>query len=479
MERIRAKVLLAAATASSLAMAWISPAQADPYTVTTSCSNPYTGSQAGPTAFDVQIPATATVGQAVPVSVAFTFTNASGFNIDDVNNIRQNIATTGTGQNPVTVTAGSQGPVPNGANLTVTQTGTWTPDVAGTATFTLGDFLFDTIAFGLTIPITCTFTSAAPSLSSVVAPPPDTTAPTGSFTLSPTSPWIGQGTKLTQQNVADNGESDPATVTRAVTWGDGTSTTLTAGQGPVTKTYAATGTYTVTFTLTDAAGNATVQSGTVTVVNPGRFKLSKAAVWHHEAVKVTLSAVPAGTTKIVLSYGDGYRSTLKGKNQTVAHSYHYRSNGKLMPVGSVSLTAVYTNKYGSTTSLPVGKVTIKKDSWRPKVTITKPKHPERVKSWKTIRGTASDKGSGVQGVTVVVTRTVGRTSYCYTTGRTWMKLTASSNYDRCVLERTTKKGKWSLSVKGLKKGTLAVYAVSADWADQASKPAKVTRRLTR
>ena len=473
------KALLAAATASSLVLAWISPAKADPFTVTTLCSNPYTGSQAGPTSFDVQIPAAVVVGEAVPVAVSFTFTNASGFNIDDVNNIRQNIAATGTGQNPVTVTAGSQGPVPNGASLTVTQTGTWTPDVAGTATFTLGDFLFDTIAFGLTIPISCTFTSAAPTLSSVVSPPPDTTPPSGSFTLSPTSLWLGQRATFTQKDVADNGVSDPATVTRVVSWGDGTSTTLTAGQGPVTKTYARTGTFTVTFTLTDAAGNTTVASGTAKVVNPGRFKLSKTSVWHHETVKVTLSAVPAGTTKIVLYYGDGLRGTLKGKNQTVAHSYHHRSNGKLVPAGAVALTAVYTNKYGSTVSLPVGKVQIKKDSWKPKVTITKPKHPERVKSWKTIRGTASDKGSGIQGVDVVVTRTVGKTSYCYTTKRTWMKLTATANYDRCVFVLKAKKGKWSLSVKGLKKGTLGVYAVSADWSDQTSKPAKVTRKLTR
>jgi len=169
MIKTHSKALLAAVAATILTMAWMSPARADVFTVTTTCTNPYTGSQAGPTAFDVQIPATAVVNQAVSVTVSFTFTNSSGYNITDVNTVSQTIATTGTAQNPVTVTAGSQGAVPNGTSHTVVQTGTWTPDVAGTATFTLGAFTFNTVAFGLTIPVSCTFTSTAPTVSSVVS----------------------------------------------------------------------------------------------------------------------------------------------------------------------------------------------------------------------------------------------------------------------------------------------------------------------
>src|SRR5262245_25798906 len=126
--RTRSTVVLAAATAGAVAVAWTGPAQADPFTVTTSCSNPYTGAQAGPTSFDVEIPAAAVVGQEAAVRVSFTFTNNSGFDITDVNTVTQAIATTGTGQNPITVTAGSQGAVPNGGSLTVVETGTWTPD---------------------------------------------------------------------------------------------------------------------------------------------------------------------------------------------------------------------------------------------------------------------------------------------------------------------------------------------------------------
>jgi len=45
----------------------------------------------------------------------------------------------------------------------------WTPDQAGTATFTLGDFSFDIVAFGITIPVSCTFDSTPPAVSSVVS----------------------------------------------------------------------------------------------------------------------------------------------------------------------------------------------------------------------------------------------------------------------------------------------------------------------
>jgi len=169
MIRTSAKYLLAAATASALSLLWMAPASADPVTSSTTCTNPYTAAQAGPSSFDVGIPATAVVGTPVAVTVAFTFTNSSSYTIRDLNSFSQAIATTGTAQNPVTVTAGSQGAVPSGSSITVTESGTWTPDQAGTATFTLGTFTFNSVVLGVTIPITCTFDSTPAAVSSVVS----------------------------------------------------------------------------------------------------------------------------------------------------------------------------------------------------------------------------------------------------------------------------------------------------------------------
>jgi hypothetical protein len=167
------KRLLAGAAATAAVGAGglltVTPASADTITSTTTCTNPYTSAQAGPSSFDVEIPATAVVGDTVDVTVSFSFTNSSGYDISDLNSFTQAIATTGTAENPVTVTAGSQGAVANGDSVTVTESGTWTPDEVGTATFTLGDFSFDTVVLGITIPVSCTFDATPAAVSSVVS----------------------------------------------------------------------------------------------------------------------------------------------------------------------------------------------------------------------------------------------------------------------------------------------------------------------
>lgn len=169
MIRTGIRYAMAAAAATAIGLMFMAPANADTITSSTTCTNPYTAAQAGPSSFDVQVPATAVVGTAVDVTVSFTFTNNSGYDLSDVNNATQAIATTGTVQNPVTVTAGSQGAVANGSSVTVSESGTWTPDQEGTATFTLGDFSFDTVVFGFTVPVSCTFDATPAAVSSVVS----------------------------------------------------------------------------------------------------------------------------------------------------------------------------------------------------------------------------------------------------------------------------------------------------------------------
>jgi hypothetical protein len=309
-------------------------------------------------------------------------------------------------------------------------------------------------------------------------PAPDTTAPTGSFKLSLATMWVGQKTTLTVTAADD--VSAFAAITKVITWGDGTSSTVPVAATTITKQYPKAGTFTIGVTLTDEAGNkATLNSVTAKVTVPGTFKLSKSSVWHHEAFNVAISSVPAGTTKIVLYFGDGYAKTLSGKNQTVAKSYYYRSNNTLVPAGAVTLTAVFTNNYGSTSQIYVGKITIKKDSWSPKVTITKPKKSSSAAAWKTVKGTATDKGSGISDMIAVVMRTIGTKTYCYSYRNTWIKLNSSTNVLNCFHEVKVKSGKWSLTVKGQKKGsTLDIFAVAGDWSDRTGQ-AEVVKKLTK
>jgi len=312
-----------------------------------------------------------------------------------------------------------------------------------------------------------------------VAAPVDKTPPTGTFKLDYTSAWLGQITTLTLVGVADN-KSPANKITKVVAWGDGTTSRLLPTQTSISTQYHTVGKFPVTLTLTDQAGNAKVVKSSVVVSPPAKFALSAGSLYLGQQFSIAISAVPAGTTRIVLYSGDGYYAVLSGRNQTVTEYYYHRYKGALMPAGPVTLTAVFTNKNGSTTPIVVGRVTIKRDVWSPRVTITKPSKSNRASSWKTIRGTATDKGSGIPDVLVVVLRQSGSKFYCYTPKKTWVRIYPSSNLAKCFNYARVSKGKWALAVKGQKRNTkLDVIALGSDWADRTSNTAERVTKLTR
>lgn len=320
--------------------------------------------------------------------------------------------------------------------------------------------------------------TTAPTTEPTTAPPADVTAPRGSFKLNHSALWIGQRTTMTVVGISDD-HSAASAITRVVNWGDGTTSKLSPTQVTIVKQYTKAGKFPITLTLTDEAGNAqAIKTAGVSITVPGKTKLSTTSVWHGQKFNVAFSSTPGSTTKIVLNEGDGYVINLKGKNQTIPSVYYHRYKGGLMPAGPVTLTATYTNSLGTTTPIVIGKVTIKRDSWNPTVSVTKPSHSERVSSWKTIRGTATDKGSGVQGVLVIPMRASGSKVYCYTSKKTWLRLYSDTDVDRCGVAVGVSKGKWSLGLKGLAKGSFTVIAVSEDWSDRASKVAQVDKKLT-
>jgi hypothetical protein len=147
-------------------------ASAETVAATTSCSNPFTGAQPGPSSFTFTVPTTIHPGDSVPIQLSFAVANNSGFDITDINTFSM------PGALPVALTAGSQGAVANGSSATVTLTGTWSPTATGTQAITAANWTFDTVALGLTIPVTCTFTSAPPSVTRTVTPRPTLTLAT-------------------------------------------------------------------------------------------------------------------------------------------------------------------------------------------------------------------------------------------------------------------------------------------------------------
>jgi len=170
MGRTRWRRLIAGAAAgftlstASIALA-STAAQAETISATTTCTNPYTAAQAGPTSFAFTVPTLIRVGDKVTIKLGFVFTNNSGVAITDLNSFSM------PGK-PVTLTAGSQGAVANGATKAVTLTGSWAPKAKGTQTISAANWTFNVVAAGFTIPVTCSFTSAVPSVTRTVTPPP-------------------------------------------------------------------------------------------------------------------------------------------------------------------------------------------------------------------------------------------------------------------------------------------------------------------
>ncbi|MFI7541180.1 PKD domain-containing protein [Actinoplanes sp. NPDC049599] len=309
--------------------------------------------------------------------------------------------------------------------------------------------------------------------------PADTVAPAGRFTLNSAALWIGQSVSLVQGAVTDD-TSAPDQITRVAAWGDGTSSTLAADTATYAHKYPKNGKFTVTVTYRDAAGNTSSAASVVTVTTPGAFKLSKTTVWSNESFTVTFSKVPAGTTKIVFDQGDGYIATLTGKNQTSRMYLDTDEDGGKIS-GAVSLRATFHNRYGASSAFVIGKVTVKRDSWKPVTTVKKPKSSNRIKSWKYATGTAKDKGSGVYRVAVYASRLTGSKFYCYSAKNTWKRVTSDAQADKyCVPHYVkAKKGKWTLRLKGVAKGTLWVDAatqdVSANWGKFKTVKVKITR----
>ncbi|MEU4562037.1 hypothetical protein AB0F72_26940 [Actinoplanes sp. NPDC023936] len=316
---------------------------------------------------------------------------------------------------------------------------------------------------------------------------PDTVKPAGAFRLNTGALWIGQKVVFGQNpnEYGDNVDAD-ASITRKISWGDGTTTTLAAGATSFTKQYTKAGRFNVTETLTDRSGNSfTTAAKAVSVTVPGKYSLSKYTVYQGALFNVKLSSIPAGTTKMKLDWGDGWVQDLSGKNQTQRGLILYRKNTNSKISGKVTLKVQLFNKYGATSWINVGTTNVLKDSWKPKVTVTKPKKANRISSWKTVKGTVSDKGSGVRfvGVTVVRITTSGK-YYCLTPKKKWKRYTTEAQLlKHCANGKNVakvSKGKWSLKVPaGVTKGKIVVLPWVYDYANNYKdtyREAKLTRK---
>jgi hypothetical protein len=297
----------------------------------------------------------------------------------------------------------------------------------------------------------------------------------GSYTLSTGAAWVGQTVTLTELSVSAD------TVTRTVNWGDGSDpVTLAAGQTSVTRSYGTAGDYTVSVALTGTDGtttDATVDQPVLSISTPGTVTLNQTAVWLGQTFRLSIDGVQTDvTSKIVLTWGDGYTSTFPGRSGYIDSYYYHRQAGSLVG-GTVHLKAEFFNKLGSVT-VPAS-IVIRTDLWRPSVTINHPANSNRASSWASVGGTTTDKGSGTRVVWVLTSKVVGKSTYCFNgTKKTWSKVKSINScyyYGQGVL-----KGKWMMRLKGVAKGSTVTFAtIASDWGDSDSKIASYRVTITK
>jgi hypothetical protein len=334
----------------------------------------------------------------------------------------------------------------------------------------------------------------------VVTPPAaDTTKPTGSFRLNHTSVWTGQQITVGQAAGEFSDPVDaPGTLKRVISWGDGTYSELSPSTAAATKAYGRTGNFAVTVTITDPAGNqSSIPSRTVAVTAPAaKVSLSKKSAYQGTTFQVKVAKVPAGATGMRIDWSDGWVSTHKARKGSFNGSvlYQWRWDGatkKYVRVGNGRLSGArvvrvsWGNAKGYAAPQTAGWIKIVKDGWRPTVSIKKPSAPNRAASWKTISGTAADKGSGLRhvGVTVVRLTSAGKL-YCLKSNKKWQRVYDDAGIVKHCYTTGVKvkvvKGKWSLKLPtGIAKNQfIAVEAWAYDRADNFRSTYR-TARLTR
>ena len=312
---------------------------------------------------------------------------------------------------------------------------------------------------------------------------PDLTAPQGSFSLVQT----GRDVTITQTALSDD-LSAAGAITRVVSWDDGTAAAPWSSGTTTTHTYPLTGIWHPTVTLTDAAGNsATVPLGVAVLGDStaptGTYTAGPSSAWaSFSTVALTQNSIDDGDfsapddIRRTVDWGDGTAAAPWATGTAAEHKY--AAGGTYTP--KVTLT----DEAGNSAEYAATPVAVTVDSVAPVVKLRVPRvNAKSVKSWRTLKGRASDSGVGVGTVRVKAIEKRGTTWYGYrpATG-TWVKAStkgAAWRQARAAGVTPTATGTWTTSLRRLTKGQLVVRTSGRDLVGNASKPVNTSQLLTR
>jgi hypothetical protein len=194
----------------------------------------------------------------------------------------------------------------------------------------------------------------------------------------------------------------------------------------------------------------------------GTFDTDRATAWAN-LTEVTLvqraihdNVTPDKKIARTVDWGDG-TSADWASGTTLTHVY--KSGGAFTP--RVTLTDQAGN---SSAPIASSAVTVKVDSAGPVVKLDLPRHAHSVAAWKTLRGTATDAGTGVKSVSLKAVEKRGRAWYGYhAKTHRWVKAATKAKAFAKSTKVTAKVGAqhaWAAKLAHLHQGTL-VYKVWA------------------
>lgn len=312
----------------------------------------------------------------------------------------------------------------------------------------------------------------------------DVTPPAGSYS----STWdnsTGDAT-ITQDALSDN--AGPAGIIRTVDWGDDPATVVDWPSGTtIGHTYPlAAARYVPTVTLEDASGNSVPVEVPAIVIGDdqaptGAFTVSPAGGWAGlTRVTVTQSAIhddwtPDAQIARTVAWGDGTSSTW-ADGATIAHVY--AAAGTYAPVVTIA------DEAHNSADVATSDVVLAADTTGPTVKLTLPRSAHSVKAWRTLRGKATDTGTGVKVVKLKAAEKRGAAWYGYNARtKKWVKAATKAkafSRGKPFALRTDAQDRWSATLAGLRTGTL-VYQVRAtdkvgNRSAKVTHQAKLTRR---
>jgi hypothetical protein len=299
----------------------------------------------------------------------------------------------------------------------------------------------------------------------------DQISPTGSF--SSTFVTDTGAATVTQDSLVD--DSPVAGVTRTVTWGDGslpevwTSGTTIDHQYPLVAAR-----YEPTVKLEDASHHVTVVTSSGVVVQDdtaptGTYSAAPGAAW------AKLTQVTLTQTAIHDVWSDGSAPEVWTSGDTLSHVYAV--------AGGYTPHVTLTDEAGNAATFDGSLVTVTADTAAPTVKLTLPRRLHSVKAWRTLRGKATDAGTGVKSVVLKAVEKRGHAWYGYRpASHTWGKATTKAKAfakARAFRLTTGPKHGWTATLARLRKGTLVYKVRATDQVGNASVTLSHLAKLTR